>query len=228
MASDGDDGERTPPPAKRARKTPDGGDAPARVVALAEGDDARVEQHARAIDATALSDADIADLQRRVAQKPRQTFTLFGRPCVANRTQAFFAPPHVDGYKFSRVTIANERYAHPVIDACLAAARALGVPHANAALVNVYDQPGDYIAAHSDDERQHCKGAPIIAFSFGGERTLRVRAKADKARRWDVPMPARSATVMVGADFQDKYTHEVPKAKKGAAPRMSVTVRAFV
>ena len=31
-------------------------------------------------------------------------------------------------------------------------------------------EPGDYIAAHSDDERQHRKGAPIVTFSLPGRK----------------------------------------------------------
>lgn len=99
----------------------------------------------------------------------------------------------------------------------------------NQLLVNWYDvTAGHYIGKHSDSEKQLVEGAPIYSFSFGTQRTFRVRHKYKKDEKIDLLMPDNSLVVMAG-DMQKFYTHEVPVSKKyvGDGRRINITTRLF-
>jgi len=94
----------------------------------------------------------------------------------------------------------------------------------------VFYKPGYYISPHSDNEGRHHKGAPIIGFSFGEKRVVRIRRKKRKrgeegyiSREFE--LPHGSAYVMMGEKFQSDYTHAVGKGKDD---RLSLTVRNFI
>ena len=99
----------------------------------------------------------------------------------------------------------------------------------NSALVNWYANGNEYIAAHSDDERDLVAPPTVATLSLGQERVLRVRRKSDNAIVKDVTLKHGSVYIMHGARFQADYTHEVPqvRGKKGAKmdERISVTLR---
>jgi len=97
-------------------------------------------------------------------------------------------------------------------------------------VLNLYDNGGDYISRHKDDEPQIRPGSCILSVSFGETRTFRLRNNG--AIVLDVPMNDGCVLVMHGPMFQSTLTHEVPKVSgaKGAAlgRRINVTFRQFV
>jgi len=99
----------------------------------------------------------------------------------------------------------------------------------NSALVNWYANGHEYIAKHSDDERDLVAPPTVATLTLGQERVFRVRRKSDNAIVKDVKLQHGSVYIMYGANFQKQYTHEVPKVsgKKGdqMKERISVTLR---
>lgn len=102
----------------------------------------------------------------------------------------------------------------------------------NMALVNWYLNGEDYIAAHSDDERQLVPGEPIACFSFGATRKFHLRPKdgmvARKgAQKVDLMVEDGSLLIM-GGECQRTHTHSIPVSKKVKDSRISITLRKFV
>ena len=100
----------------------------------------------------------------------------------------------------------------------------------NSALVNWYANGHEYIAKHSDDERDLVAPPTVATLSLGQERTLRIRWKGGAGGKVkDVQLKHGSVYIMHGPLFQKKYTHEVVKVagKKGLdmGERISVTLR---
>lgn len=168
--------------------------------------------------------AEVALLLDRAAAEEQREFSAFGRTCRMRRKQLFFGPA---GYTFSRITLPPQAAPDPLVARCLAVAQRW-LPGANAALVNLYADGTEYISAHSDDEPVHGKGEPILTFSFGAERTLRIRDKKTRTQLLDVPLPSHSVAIMSGPVFQAELTHEIPVQKRVLGWRLSVTVRRFV
>ena len=176
---------------------------------------------------------DLIDVLRNDGERVR--FRLFGKECEMRRRQLMFGGKK---YKFSGKDIPRHEGENPrLVEACMAVARQLrpGMEEVNAALVNLYEDPGDYISEHQDDESEHKKGAPIFCFSFapeevGGTRTLVIKRKGRKASDPDyvnlrVELPPGSLYIMEGENFQKEFTHQVPPGKDGE--RCSVTCRSF-
>jgi len=99
----------------------------------------------------------------------------------------------------------------------------------NGALVNFYKDGNNYIGAHSDDEKDLCKGSPIYSFSYGGTRTFRIKPKKADRVDWDKrDIPTKNGLLVVmGGDFQKEFTHEIVKTKKKVGARINVTIRSF-
>eukprot|EP00747_Dinoflagellata_sp_TGD_P064246 gnl/TRDRNA2_/TRDRNA2_153816_c0_seq6.p1 gnl/TRDRNA2_/TRDRNA2_153816_c0~~gnl/TRDRNA2_/TRDRNA2_153816_c0_seq6.p1 ORF type:complete len:344 (+),score=48.89 gnl/TRDRNA2_/TRDRNA2_153816_c0_seq6:20-1051(+) len=96
-----------------------------------------------------------------------------------------------------------------------------------ACLVNWYDGGGHSIGAHSDDERELVKGAPIFALSWGATRTFRVTPRTPSAgRRAELELRDGDLVVM-GGRCQQTHKHEVPKSAKCKGQRISLTFRCF-
>ena len=96
----------------------------------------------------------------------------------------------------------------------------------NGLLLNWYDGSlGHYIGKHRDSIDGLVQGTPIVTISFGQERIFRMRPwqgtgfKDFKAENGDI--------VIIPWDTNMNWTHEVPKFKKYAARRISVTLREF-
>lgn len=95
----------------------------------------------------------------------------------------------------------------------------------NGMLVNWYENGNHYIGAHSDDEKELVKNAPIYCFSFGEERDFVVTSKETNEKK-KYKLQNNSLLMMCG-DCQTYYKHSIPKSKKLLGQRISITVRAF-
>ena len=102
----------------------------------------------------------------------------------------------------------------------------------NEILINWYQDGNHYIGKHSDDESEMVANTPIYSFSFGQQRTFRIRSRNNVTTQlenpYDIAMPNNSLVIM-GGKMQTYYTHEVPKGKASETlgSRINITVRAF-
>jgi alkylated DNA repair dioxygenase AlkB len=97
-------------------------------------------------------------------------------------------------------------------------------------LLNWYDGGlGHYIGRHRDSVHQMIPGAPIVTFSFGEDRTFRLRPWQSRRKGEPVDFPARNGTVFVMPwETNRAFTHEVPAPIRQIGRRIAVTLRAFV
>jgi alkylated DNA repair dioxygenase AlkB len=104
------------------------------------------------------------------------------------------------------------------------------------AVLNRYVNSKDSIPAHSDSEAEVVRGSAIVSLSLGATRTLVVRPKVNlKLQSLRLPnhvnrlnIALRHGDILVmGGNFQDVYTHEVPKGGPDEA-RVNLTLRQWV
>jgi alkylated DNA repair dioxygenase AlkB len=96
----------------------------------------------------------------------------------------------------------------------------------NGILINWYDgKLGHYIGKHRDDMTDLVEGSPIVTISFGEERVFRLRP-VKQGGYLDFPTRHGSIFVMSYATNQ-AWKHEVPRSKRYAGQRISITFRAF-
>lgn len=115
----------------------------------------------------------------------------------------------------------------PLLDPLLAWARGQIDERLNSMLVNWYDGGlGHYIGRHRDSTREMLRGVPVVTVSFGEERVFRLRPYRGEGRR---DFPARDGYVFVMPyETNLAWTHEVPRTRKSAGRRISVTLRGFL
>ena len=100
-------------------------------------------------------------------------------------------------------------------------------PRLNGLLLNWYDGMKDhYIGAHRDDVKDLHLQSPIVTISLGEERVFRLRKIGDKSVRKDILVQNGDVLVVPWQTNLD-FTHEVPKFKRYANRRISVTLRAY-
>lgn len=183
-----------------------------------------------------ISQEQIQALYKRVVTKPPRKSSMFGKEYIFPRSMAMFG----NSYPFSGQVIDAEDEMDEVVDQCIEIANNLFGTGFDSALVNVYKNGDQYISQHSDDERNHTNGSPICTFSFGVTRHMHIcgkiptNIKIDKNNkrrrtfpRWKYPLEHGSCAIMEGSDFQNKYTHGIPKKRGENEWRMSITVRNF-
>jgi len=92
-------------------------------------------------------------------------------------------------------------------------------------LVNRYNDGNDYLGAHSDSKDGLDKGSIVAGISYGkGVRKFRIRNRKTKKIVIDYDHHAKTLIVMDG-NFQNEFTHEIPKQKKIKDPRISLKRR---
>ena len=183
-----------------------------------------------------ISQEQIQALYTRVVKKPPRKISMFGKEYTFPRSMAMFG----NSYPFSGQVIEAEDERDDVVDQCIEIANKLFGTGFDSALVNVYNNGDQYISQHSDDELNHTHGSPICTFSFGVIRHMHIcgkiptNIKIDKNNkrrrtfaRWKFPLEHGSCAIMEGTEFQQKYTHGIPKKRGENQWRMSITVRNF-
>jgi alkylated DNA repair dioxygenase AlkB len=96
----------------------------------------------------------------------------------------------------------------------------------NVVLGNLYRDGRDYIGRHSDAETVHEGDSMIASISLGAERDFDIRDKKTKKLVLRVKLPHGSLFLM-GRNFQQMLTHELPKRLKIKDPRINLTFRRF-
>lgn len=107
-------------------------------------------------------------------------------------------------------------------------ANSLGYGEFNIALVNWYEDGGQYIGRHADNEPQIVPNSPILSVSLGCARTFRIREKNTNDIVKDIEMPHGTVLIM-GGEMQKHFLHEVPKVTgkkaKEIGKRINITFR---
>jgi alkylated DNA repair dioxygenase AlkB len=135
-----------------------------------------------------------------------------------------------DNYRFTGVDHSGLPIEHPFFLALLEYANRNFNGEFNQIFVNWYGDGFDYIGPHSDNEKTHVDGAPILSFSYGEERDFYVRGRKGTVSEnfsIDFKMPHNSLIVMCG-DTQKQSKHSVPKRTSKKNPlgrRINITVR---
>lgn len=157
---------------------------------------------------------------------------------VQRRGVCMQAAPGIKGYRYS----GQEVVAHPLDDVLgrlLDRVNAVLGTSFNSWLLNWYrprglgGSSGDYLSAHSDDEKELSKGVDGLTV-FGLTltdnpaclRVLRFDSKTSPGRRADLLTAPGQAYVME-RDCQRHYTHAVPRALSVPGSRISLTARRF-
>lgn len=162
-----------------------------------------------------------------------RTMKIFGKDVPIPRQHELYGVPGVS-YSFSGQTLPSRQDYPELVSKCFAWAKENYPQYTwNGALCNWYKDGQSYIGPHSDDERDLEDGAPILSFSFGGERTFRLKPKKKTSQsglyvktRLDLVTRNNSVIAMCG-QCQRQFTHEVPKTAKYVAPRINITIRCF-
>ena len=94
----------------------------------------------------------------------------------------------------------------------------------NAVVVNRYNDKDDYISAHKDNEKGLKTLDCVATLSIGTERKFRVRDAKTRRIVCDALTRPYHLLIMRGADFQQHYTHEIPK-QNVEGMRLSFTFR---
>lgn len=100
-------------------------------------------------------------------------------------------------------------------------------PELNGLLLNWYEgAKKHYIGAHRDDTRDLLKDSPIVTISLGEERIFRLRPYGKKSYQ-DFLMQ-HGTVIILPADTNLHWTHEVPHFARFRGKRISITLRVFV
>lgn len=148
----------------------------------------------------------------------RPTIFLHGREVVIPRwQQAYGADYHFSGQVSRSVPVP------PLLQPLLDWTRAAIHPSLNGLLLNWYDGPGHYIGPHRDSVANMAADAPIVTVSFGEARTFRMSLGRQKRDF----LAENGCVIVIPQATNAVWKHSVPKSKRYAGRRISVTVRAF-
>ena len=93
----------------------------------------------------------------------------------------------------------------------------------NGILINEYPDGNHYIGKHSDDETS-LSNAGVVCISYGASRKFRIRDKLTNEIVADIQTTSKEIWVM-GGNFQQEFTHEIPIEKCIKDKRISFTFR---
>ena len=166
----------------------------------------------------------VEEIWELLVEKPE--IVLYGKVVKQPRDVGFFSDESV-GYKYSRKLMKSQKIPEILKELLRKVNEELKTEY-NGILVNRYKE-GDYINAHSDDEKGVSKEAGVISISYYPEastakkRIFRVREKKSKKKILDMCTEHCGMLIMSGR-FQEFYTHEIPK-DKDTGIRVSFTFR---
>lgn len=151
----------------------------------------------------------------------RMPIVMFGKKLTQPRLIGFFSNESI-GYKYSKQII-NSQPLTVSLNSLLVNINNTFNSNFNGILVNKYVDGNDYICAHSDDEKG-ISNIGIVSISFGSKRKFRIRNKISKKIIIDIDMKSYDI-IHMGGEFQNEFTHEIPKQKNIKEPRYSFTFR---
>lgn len=155
----------------------------------------------------------------------QETIKLFGSTINVPRLTAWYGD---EGAAYTYSGIKNEPL--PWTAALLEVKRAVEPPCAvifNSVLLNWYRTRSDSVSWHADDEPEFGERPVIASASFGATRTFQLKHKKRKQLTASVELTHGSLLVM-RADTQANWLHQIPKTAKHVDERLNLTFRAIV
>lgn len=148
-----------------------------------------------------------------------------GTKCHQRRDVGFFSNQS-DGYQYSgQIAKSTLLDAHPILIEILNEVNVYLGTSFNGVLLNRYKNGEKYISAHSDSEIGLDKNRKTVAgLAFGAIRKFRIRDKILKNVVMDIEHLPGTLIVMEG-EFQQEFTHEIPKQLRVKEERWSLTFR---
>lgn len=147
---------------------------------------------------------------------------IFGREAHQNRSVSFFSDTSI-GYRYSGQLAASKPLTTS-LRALLQEVNRTFQSEFNGILINKYENGGETIGKHSDDEKALDRTAGVVSLSVGAVRTFRIRNKKSGKIVADIPTDPGTILQMWG-DFQKEFTHEIPVEKRVTGTRYSFTLR---
>jgi alkylated DNA repair dioxygenase AlkB len=96
----------------------------------------------------------------------------------------------------------------------------------NSCLLNLYQDGGQGMSWHSDDEKELGENPTIASLSLGAERKFSLKHKGTQET---VCLVLENGSLLVMTDTtQHHWLHSLPKAKKIQTPRISLTFRTIL
>jgi alkylated DNA repair dioxygenase AlkB len=98
----------------------------------------------------------------------------------------------------------------------------------NSCLCNLYRDGKDYVAWHSDDEKELGRNPVIASASFGEARKILFKHKTDKGiEKVEKVIEDNSLIIMSGA-LQHHWVHQISKTSKKVGERINLTFRQII
>ena len=164
----------------------------------------------------------VADIQTKLQEKPE--IKIYGKICHQHRDVGFFSNDS-KGYKYSGQIMAAQPLTDEM-DQILNYVNKYYKTKYNSILINKYNDGGDYISKHSDDETG-LDNSGVVGLSYGAVRTFRIRKKDTNEIQANISLQPYSMVQMAG-DFQKEFTHEIPIEKRVKDARISLTFRRHI
>lgn len=171
-------------------------------------------------DKVKLSDEHVKLLMDMRPETPHE-IVVCGRRCKTARLQQAFGV----SYKFSgAISVAKEipEFLKPLMEAMSSKYNC----NFNGLLINWYRNGEDFISEHSDNEKDLKPLTPILTVSLGAERDFVLRDKISKVRT--ITRLQHNSVFVMGGTSQQTHTHGLPKRKRVADFRISITMREFI
>ena len=163
----------------------------------------------------------LAELEQNIEWR-QERIKIYGKVSDLPRLMAWYGEPGRN-YQFSGIRVQS----YPWTEA-LSQIKARIEPYAkvtfNSVLLNLYRQGADGVAWHSDDEAELGRKPIIGSVSFGEERLFQFKHKTKKHLRRALKLP-HSSLLLMSADTQKHWLHQIPKSTKAMSPRVNLTFR---
>ncbi|TMW56008.1 hypothetical protein Poli38472_008656 [Pythium oligandrum] len=163
--------------------------------------------------------------------KDHDTIKMFGRDVLTPRYQQVYGT----SYRFSGKMFHAKEFPEQLIHAvtlmqALVVHADSGETYLQGALVNWYEHGDHYVGPHSDDESHLHLNSPVFALTLGATRrfifTPRANTPDQSAKKLELSLDDGDLLVM-GGTTQKTHKHALPKMKKCAGKRISLTMRCF-
>jgi alkylated DNA repair dioxygenase AlkB len=95
----------------------------------------------------------------------------------------------------------------------------------NSCLLNLYHTGDEGMGWHSDNEKELVKGAAIASVSLGAERRFDFKHRT-LGTKVSISL-AHGSLLLMDAESQQHWLHQLPKTKKVTDPRINLTFRSM-
>lgn len=175
------------------------------------------------------SDPQVLDqyfLQLKEEIKWRQDqITLYGKTHNVPRLQAWYSD-NGSHYSYSGIDLIPELMTGVLLELKAKLTQFLSV-QLNSALCNLYRDGNDYVAWHSDNEKELGPEPVICSLSFGVPRKFSLKHVNKGEDKKDIILNSGDLLVMSGRT-QDFYLHQIPRSKKVEGERINLTFRNII